>query len=337
MPSWPQLLATLDAAPSPEKRDQLLRSALFGSLQKVSELRDGRNVIFYTSAFLQKPHAPAESAVLTQEDLHGFMAVMHGMDFSRGLTLILHTPGGVIIATETIVDYLRSKFPNLEVIIPTYAMSAGTMISLAADRIIMGRQSQLGPIDPQLVVTGRQVSAQAILDQFEFARHQVSADPSSAYVWGSILPSLGPSLLQEARYAVEYGQRVVATWLSRYMFNDLPNSSEQAQAVARHFGDGSKHLSHGRRINRDEARQQGLTILDLEDDQELQEATLTAYHAITILFEQGPMTKAVLAPGEKAWMKQIGVAPPPNPPAPTPDPTNKKPDKRTAGPPKSKR
>jgi len=55
-------------------------------------------------------------------------------------------------AAQTIVDYLRSKFSTIEVLVPTYAMSAGTMIALGCDRVFMGRQSQLGPTDPQLIV-----------------------------------------------------------------------------------------------------------------------------------------------------------------------------------------
>jgi hypothetical protein len=248
--------------------------------------------------------------MLTQEDIHGFMAVMHGMDFGRGLTLILHTPGGVTNATETIVDYLRSKFDYIEVIVPTFAMSAGTMIALATDLIIMDRQSQLGPIDPQIMTNGGQVSAQAVLDQFEQARQQISADTRLAHLWAPILQSLGPSLLQEARYAVGYGQKVVADWLNKYMFRGVENGTSKAQGIAEHFSDASKHLSHGRRIKRDEVAAQGVNVFNLESDDDLQEAALTAYHAATIMFEQTSTTKAVFAPGERAWMKALQATPP---------------------------
>jgi hypothetical protein len=273
-------------------------------------LRSNRNVIFYASGFLQKPQTQAQLLALTQEDIHGFMAVMHGMDFERGLTLILHTPGGVTNATETIVEYIRSKFPYVETIVPTFAMSAGTMISLATDLIILGRQSQLGPIDPQLVVNGSQISAQAVLDQFSEAKQNISEDQRLAHLWAPVLQKLGPSLLQEARYAVEYGQKVVAAWLNSYMFRGVADGTTKAQAVANHFGDASKHLSHGRRIGRDEVRGQGVNVFDLEDDQALQEAVLTAYHATTIMFERGPITKIVLAHNGKAWVKAIPVTAP---------------------------
>lgn len=57
------------------------------------------------------------------------MATLHGMEWEKGLTLILHTPGGVTNAAESIVSYLHSKFSDIETIVPTIAMSAGTMIS----------------------------------------------------------------------------------------------------------------------------------------------------------------------------------------------------------------
>ena len=96
----------------------------------------------------------SEFTLITKEDINGFMSIVKGLDCSKGLTLILHTPGGIPVAAESIVKYLREKFNNIEVIIPTYAMSAGTMIALGADNIIMGKHSFLGPIDPQFMLSG---------------------------------------------------------------------------------------------------------------------------------------------------------------------------------------
>jgi hypothetical protein len=108
---------------------------------------------------------------------------------------VLHTPGGDPNAAETIVSYLRSKFDYIEVIVPALAMSAGTMISLAADLIVLGRQSQLGPIDPQIPFGGRYVSARAIVDQFEQAKLHILGNPAAGipqnldagHVWAPIL------------------------------------------------------------------------------------------------------------------------------------------------------
>ena len=95
------------------------------------------------------------------------MAGIHGHDFDKDLLLVLHAPGGMAEAAQTVADDLRSKFPAIDVLVPTYAMSAGTMIALGCDWVIMGRQSQLGPTDPQLMVENRLFSAHSIVEPFE--------------------------------------------------------------------------------------------------------------------------------------------------------------------------
>ena len=85
------------------------------------------------------------------EDMHALMEVsagLHGLD----LDLILHSPGGAPVAAEAIVSYLRSRFSHIRVIVPQLAMSAATMIACAADKIMMGKHSFLGPTDLSLSV-----------------------------------------------------------------------------------------------------------------------------------------------------------------------------------------
>ena len=306
MPTWNDLVNEVESR-TPDEAAAWLNAEQIAALKSVSALRGNRNVILYASAFLQKPAAPGSTLQLTHEEINGFMSVMYGMDWNKGLTLVLHTPGGVTNAAETLVAYLWSKFQYLEVIIPTYAMLAGTMISLACDRIVMGRQSQLGPIDPQLPIGGLYVSARAIVEQFERAKSEILSDLTLAHVWAPILQSVGPALLQEAQNALEYGETMVAKWLAGRMFRGSSDAVQLAKATAAHFNDASKHKSHGRRIDREEARQNNVSIDDLEDSQELQEAVLTAYHIATILFEKGPATKFLISDANRTWFKNLAA------------------------------
>lgn len=307
MPSWTDLVNKLESQPNDQAKTVWLMQSFDNSLKALSKLREDRNILFYGSAFLQKPAASPIMLQITHEEINGFMSCMHGMDWSKGLTLVMHTPGGVTNATETIVAYLRSKFSYIEVIVPTYAMSAGTMISLAAEKIVLGRQSQLGPIDPQMPAGGRMVSAIAILDQFERAKKEITEDRDQAHLWAPILPSLGPALLQEAQNAIDYSEQIVADWLEKYMFKGHATPKQKALDVAKHFSrgsvDGHRKKSHGRRIDREEARQQGLIIEDLEASQPLQEAVLTAYHLLTIIFEKSPALKVLSSHLGKNWIK----------------------------------
>lgn len=260
MPSWNDLIKDIESQPNDQAKETFIKKAQNHYLSEVSRLREGRNVIFYASAFLNKPHLTPFQLQLTNEEINGLMSVMYGMDWSKGLTLILHTPGGITNAAETIVAYLHSKFEYIEVVVPTFAMSAGTMIGLAADKIIMGRQSQLGPIDAQLPIGGRFVSARAIVDQFERAKRELKENIQLAHLWAPILSSLGPALLQEAQNALEYGQKMVKKWLALRMFRDKENKDELASKAAEFFSVDESHKSHGRRIDREEARSQNVII-----------------------------------------------------------------------------
>lgn len=302
MPSWNDLVDHFDSLPEQDRHTWLVHE-LQQKLVEISHLRGNKNVVFYSSAFLQKQQAPASSVQITNEDLNGFMSVIYGMNYADGLCLLLHTPGGVTNAAETIVSYLRSKFPDIEVVVPTFAMSAGTMISLASNRIVMGRQSQLGPIDPQFLMNGGAISARAIVDQFTRARDEILANPMSAHAWAPVLGSIGPALLQEASNALEYAESMVRRWLESYM---LAGNAGASAAAATHFNDASVHKSHGRRIDRTEARAQGLIIEDLENSQPLQEAVLTAYHLCTIIFEKTIATKVLFAQTGRTWLKNWG-------------------------------
>ena len=234
------------------------------------------------------------------------MSGVHGMDFSKGLLLMLHTPGGMAEAAESIVDYLWSKFSSVHALVPTYAMSAGTMITLGCDKLIMGRQSQLGPTDPQLIIDNRPYSAHSIVAQFDEAQKDIAGNVALAHAWAPMLQRFGPALLQEANRSLVYGQQMVAKWLEEHMFKGDSAAAAKAGAAAQFFS-GDTHGSHGRRINRDEARANGIKVDDLEDDQDLQDSALTLYHLATMAFENGPAAKCVISSNGNMWVKNIGI------------------------------
>jgi ClpP class serine protease len=66
------------------------------------------------------------------------------------IDLIIHTPGGLVLASDQIAYALKRHKGKVTVIVPHYAMSGGTLVALAADEIIMDRDAVLGPVDPQL-------------------------------------------------------------------------------------------------------------------------------------------------------------------------------------------
>ena len=100
MPSWGEVLKEIEETKVNNPLDIVRRKYL-----KIMNQYTGRNVIAYYSAFLQKP---GTRNYIDDNDKNAFMQTICGLDKSKGLDLILHTPGGEIAATESIVEYLKS-------------------------------------------------------------------------------------------------------------------------------------------------------------------------------------------------------------------------------------
>lgn len=142
MPSWSQVLKEI------EDYQGQARSCLDNIRRKYLRKlynHTGRNIIAYYSGWLQK--GPKQGCSIDEVDKNAFMTTIHSLDRSKGLDLLLHTPGGSVGATESIVDYLHRMFKDdIRVVVPQLAMSAGTMIACASKEIIMGKQSNLGSL-----------------------------------------------------------------------------------------------------------------------------------------------------------------------------------------------
>jgi ClpP class serine protease len=83
-------------------------------------------------------------------DWEEVVRAIHLTDPNVPIDLVLHTPGGLVLAATQIARAINRRKGKVTVIVPHYAMSGGTLIALAADEIIMSDHAVLGPVDPQL-------------------------------------------------------------------------------------------------------------------------------------------------------------------------------------------
>ena len=308
MASWSELLEEFKAKTQSEP--DWLGKKLQEVLDAISKRRGGTAVIFYASGFLQKAD---DNVSITREDINGFMNALYEAPTVNGLTLILHTPGGDPNAVESVVEYLHSKFQRIEVIVPYLAMSGGAMISLASDLLILGRQSQLGPIDPQFLIGNKVHSARAIQEGFNKAREDIENNTRLAHLWAPILQNMGPSLVLEADKALSYSKGLVANWLNDRMLKDIKEETERrakANNIAAYFNaeqtlEHDQIHVHGQRIGAEKLEELGLKLELLEHEQNLQNDVLTAYHLMTLIFEMGPYTKFIASNRGKMWVKQV--------------------------------
>ncbi|MCI5212682.1 MAG: serine protease, partial [Candidatus Electrothrix sp. ATG2] len=199
-----------------------------------------RDTIVYASAYASgKNGIPPFALSVSTEDIQGFMTAINGLKGDK-LDLILHSPGGSLEAAEQIVNYLRAKYSHIRAIIPQNAMSAATMIACAADVIIMGKQSAIGPIDPQITIPTQHgpftAPAQAILDEFDKAKEEVIAKPQVAPLWVSKMKNYPPGIFNICKDTVELAKEKVDQWIYQYMFKSDEKLKQKAKEIAGWLG-----------------------------------------------------------------------------------------------------
>ena len=211
-------------APDQNRINQINNSELMSfRMTKMMELskKTGRNTICYFSAWLQGNIAsPNPEIMIYDNDMNGFMNAVSKMDKTKGLDLIIHTPGGVVTAAESIVKYLKKMFnSDIRVIVPHMAMSAGPMIACSSKEIIMGKESSLGPVDPQY----HNVPAQGVLKEFERAMEESIKVPNRSLIWKEIIKQYRPTFLGECENAIRLSEELVREWLADVMFKKSKN------------------------------------------------------------------------------------------------------------------
>lgn len=291
MPNWSQVLTSInkfsDTISELDKQRDLY-------LKRINDIT-GRNVIAYYSGWLKKPDAP--HVEIDDVDKNAFMNAVHGLDRSKGLDIILHTPGGDIAATESLVQYLKSMFnSDIRAIIPQISMSAGTMIALSCKEIVMGEHSSLGPIDPQM----GGVPCQGIIEEFNRALSDVTANPATASIWQVIIGKYHPTFLNSCENAIRWSEQLAKDWLQQ------ANPNLNIQPVMDMFLDHNNSFSHSRHISKSKCKSVGLNIVDLESDNDLQEAVLSLHHCYMILMDKCRISKVVENQNCSRYLQQYG-------------------------------
>lgn len=301
MPNWSDLVKEIGQLGSPY---DILRRKYIKDLAQYTN----RNVICYYSGFLQKPELGSSNAV-NDSDKNGFMTTINGLDTSKGLDLILHTPGGDTAATESIVDYLWQIFSgDVRCFVPQMAMSAGTMIACSSKEIWMGKQSSLGPIDPQF----NGIPAHGVIEEFQKAYNEITTDPRTIPVWQPIIAKYSPAFIGECEKAVKWSNELVTKWLARNMLKENDDATNVISGIIKELGDHSVSYAHNRHLSFSKCKDIGLNVKELESDQDLQDKVLSVHHIYYHTLSSSPAFKIIENQENKAFIQsaqQIVVPP----------------------------
>lgn len=144
------LVLLILAALQPFVRQRMLEAARVRLLKSIEAKRGSRVIVMiHREEILALLGFPLSRYI----DIHDSEQVLRAIkltDPDVPIDLILHTPGGLVLATEQIAMAICRHQGKVTVFVPHYAMSGGTLLALAADEIVMDENAVLGPVDPQL-------------------------------------------------------------------------------------------------------------------------------------------------------------------------------------------
>lgn len=293
-------------------------------LRRISELRGGRDVFVYASD-LNKPRAPISIAYDDLVAVSDQLSNLHG----KKIDVILETPGGSGEVAEDIVHLLHGKYDEVGIIVPGWAKSAGTIMAMAGDEILMEPASALGPIDAQLTWQGKVFSADALLEGMEKIKKEVEATGTLNKAYIPILQAISPGELQTAENTLTFSKKLVTDWLAQYKFKRWDKHSttgnpvsgqekiERAKEIAAHLCDHRRWLTHGRSIKIDDLEAMRLKITDYSKDKNLADA-IRRYHVLLQMTFSSNIYKVFETPDSQI-IRFIGPqVPAPPPPQATP-------------------
>jgi ATP-dependent protease ClpP protease subunit len=215
-------------------------------ITKIQE-RTGRWLICYVSG---------PDCAIDRDDTVPFVDLLHNVPPSQDLDLLLHTGGGDIDAAEKLISMVRNKVgaATLRVIVPDFAKSAGTLMVLGADSVVMSDTSELGPIDPQIILAdgnGNRIrhSVQSYLDAYDEHTATLKSEPNNMAAQ-IMLNKLDPATVKLFQAVKDRARKFAEDQLKRGMFRNGGNWSLAAGELL----DTKRWQSHAQMISYEDAR-----------------------------------------------------------------------------------
>lgn len=234
-------------------------------LIKRIEARTGRRLLCYVAGI---------AAPLERDDVAGFVDLLHNVIKGTDIDLLLHTGGGDTDAAEKLTALVRVTVDKgwLRVVVPDFAKSAGTLMALAADRIIMSATSELGPIDPQVIRPDSQgnltrQSIQSYLDAYEAHAAALRADPNDP-VARLMLQKIDPGTVKFFEVAKRRALGLAERHLREFMFQPRNGRVGNVTRTAARLIDTESWLSHGQMIGWQAAEEMDLAVEYLDPKSE---------------------------------------------------------------------
>jgi hypothetical protein len=288
-------------------------------LSRISKLRADRPVLVFAAA-LTKQRAPIG---IDYDDRVPFLDQLGNLE-GESIDIILETPGGSAEIVEDLVEQIRHRFSQVAVLVPGYAKSAGTIMVMAADDILMEPASALGPIDAQIVQAGKRYSAHAFIQGLEKIKDEADKANRLNHAYVPILVNISPGEIQSCENLLEFSKKLVAEWLSEFNLKSWKthgatgasvtdeDRKKRAVQIAEKLCDQSQWLTHGRSIRMNHLRDDlGLQVIDYTQQADLCDAVRRYYTLLKMSFDSTAIYKVYETPVSQIYRFESPMVPPP--------------------------
>jgi len=236
--------------------------------------------------------------------------------------MYIETPGGSGETAEEIVKFLRGNFDTVSFVVSGEAKSAGTIIVLSGDEILMTETGSLGPIDAQMKIGRSVVSAYDYIEWVDEKRKEAKNQGSLNPFDATMLVQITPGELGSVFHALKFAEDIVVEWLIKYKFKKwtvtetrkTPVTEEmkrkRAEEIAKELTKHSKWRLHGRSIKIDDLEEIGLKITRVDNDQKLADIVYRIQTVCKLLFETTTSFKIFATKDNKIFRQAVPVEAP---------------------------
>lgn len=286
----------------------------------IAEYNKHRNSFLFVYAAATGKQIP--QIAIDNSDFYTIHDMLTKIGDVKRVDIFIETLGGVGEAAEEIVRFLRRRFESVSFVVCGQAKSAGTIIVLSGDEILMTETGSLGPIDAQLRIGRSNQSAYDYIEWVEEKRMEASKTGNLNPFDATMIAQITPGELRGVLNSLKFAEDLVVEWLVNYKFRNW-NTTEtrkvlvtsemkrkRAQEIASELTNHSKWRSHGRSIKADDLEKLGLRINRVDEDPKLADIVYRIHTVCQLLFNSSTSFKVFATEKSKIFRSAAAIGSP---------------------------
>lgn len=291
-----------------------MEAELLRLIREYNKLRSTYLFVYASAIGKQIPNI-----ALDQADYYLIRDFLADKNSIKKVDVYIETPGGSGEAAEEIVLFLRKHFDTVSFVVSGEAKSAGTLIVLSGDEILMTETGSLGPIDAQMKIGRSVISAYDYMEWVEQKREDAEKNDRLNPFDATMVAQITPGELGSVFHALKFAEDLVVDWLVKYKFKKWDRTEtrgvivtdeikrKRAGEIAQALSNHAKWRSHGRSIKIEDLEEINLKISCVDDDPKLADIVYRIQMVCRLLFDS-TTTYKIFATADGKLFKQAAPA-----------------------------